>query len=240
MLGPYAALMGRLVRTGSPFIDNAMRIHNYGPAFAKFAFRYWRNPRVLLEASVDDVRVVVDLGAWNGDWAAQVQQRYDCTVYSFEPAPGARALAEKRLEHVADVQLLPYGLAHEDKQVDMLMCGPGATAYPEAMARLGEDVAFAQTRQVRMRDVKGVFDELALGRVDLLKVNIEGGEYDLLDRLIETEYVARCRSLLIQFHEWFPNAYARRRKIHHGLKRTHDLDFSDYFVWERWTRRGEH
>ncbi|MGH8977302.1 MAG: FkbM family methyltransferase, partial [Acidimicrobiia bacterium] len=73
--------------------------------------------------------------------------------------------------------------------------------------------------------------------VDLCKVNIEGGEYDLFDRLIETVWLARIRILLIQFHEWHPNAYARRRAIRRAFSRTHDEVWDYPFVWEMWRRR---
>jgi hypothetical protein len=69
-------------------------------------------------------------------------------------------------------------------------------------------------------------------------VNIEGGEYDLFDRLIDIGWLPRVRSVLVQFHEWHPQAYRRRRAIRRALRRSHDEAWNYPFVWELWRRRG--
>ena len=83
-----------------------------------------------------------------------------------------------------------------------------------------------------------VLDSCGIERVDLCKVNIEGGEYDLFDRLIECDWTSRITNLSIQFHEWHPNAYRRRRAIRRALQRTHTEVWNYPFVWELWQARN--
>ncbi len=216
----------------------ALELHNYGPGFLKFFARTVLNQEVLHTASVSDVRVVVDIGAFDGAWAKAVSGRYPGSrVYSFEPDPSALLKARASLAECANVRLFPYGLGATTGTYPFLQCGPGSTTYPGAHGRLEPTPTELPLIEVPIRDVKDVFDELALAEVDFLKINTEGSEFDLLERLIATRYIERCRSLLIQFHEWIPDAYKRRRRIHAGLRRTHHLDWSDYFVWESWTRK---
>ena len=102
-----------------------------------------------------------------------------------------------------------FGLGGSDASVQLALEGPGSTIYASPGA--------SRTTDAQIRDVVGVLDELSLDDIDLCKVNIEGGEYDLFDRLIEADWLRRIRILLIQFHEWHPKAYTRRRAIRRAL-----------------------
>ena len=71
-----------------------------------------------------------------------------------------------------------------------------------------------------------------------MKVNIEGGEYDLFDRLIEAGSLGRFRQVSVQFHEWHPRAHGRRGSDTAGeLRRQHDEVWCYPWVWELWRRR---
>jgi FkbM family methyltransferase len=61
--------------------------------------------------------------------------------------------------------------------------------------------------------------------IDLMKINIEGGEFDLLDHLIETDFVKNITDIQIQINDFFPNAESLMKKIQQTLKRTHYLTF---------------
>jgi hypothetical protein len=57
--------------------------------------------------------------------------------------------------------------------------------------------------------------------LDLPKVNIEGGEYELLERLIDTGLIGRIENLQIQLHDVAPDSARRMKRNHAGLKNTH-------------------
>ena len=67
-----------------------------------------------------------------------------------------------------------------------------------------------------------------------MKVNIEGGEYDLLEGLIENGLTARIRNIQVQFHDFVPNAYERMKNIQLSLSKTHKITYQFEFVWENW------
>jgi hypothetical protein len=69
-----------------------------------------------------------------------------------------------------------------------------------------------------------------------MKINIEGAEFPLLDRMIKTGLLQNVDCFLIQFHEWHPGAYKKRRHIREALSRTHRLEWDYYFIWEKWVR----
>jgi hypothetical protein len=67
-----------------------------------------------------------------------------------------------------------------------------------------------------------------------LKINIEGGEFDLLDHLIESGMIMCVRRLQVQFHDFVAGASTRRSEIRQRLKASHRETWCYDFVWEEW------
>lgn len=83
-------------------------------------------------------------------------------------------------------------------------------------------------------DIADIFSEVENERIACLKLNIEGGEYDVLERMIECDSVRWCDSLLIQFHPQPVGYEERYTKICNTLAASHTLVWSYYMVWEKW------
>jgi hypothetical protein len=90
---------------------------------------------------------------------------------------------------------------------------------------------------VRLRAFADFFAETGLAKVDLLKVNIEGGEFPLLDHLIASGLINNVIHLQVQFHDFFPDAMARRERLRQQLTLTHVEQWNFPFIWESWQRR---
>ena len=90
--------------------------------------------------------------------------------------------------------------------------------------------------KVDIAAVDRVWSEMQLDNVDLMKINIEGAEFPLLEKMIKMDLLRRVDCFMIQFHEWHPGAYSRRRKIRTELSKTHRLVWDYHFVWEKWVR----
>ncbi|MGY3211138.1 FkbM family methyltransferase [Mucilaginibacter sp. HD30] len=69
---------------------------------------------------------------------------------------------------------------------------------------------------------------------DLIKINIEGGEYDILLRMIESGLISKIKRLQIQFHELEKDSFNKMNKIREGLLLTHRPINQYEFVWEDW------
>ena len=70
-----------------------------------------------------------------------------------------------------------------------------------------------------------------------MKINIEGGEYDLLEHFLESGFIKNINNIQIQFHDFIPNAEERMKKIQYELEKTHSLTYQYPFVWENWQRK---
>ena len=112
----------------------------------------------------------------------------------------------------------------------MTIDGLGSSLFGTPTTELG-------TTPVELRDVVEVLSELQLTKIAVLKVNIEGGEYELLDRLHAAGWLARIDTLFIQFHEFAPGAYRGYRRSRRWLSQHHEPTWRYPWVWERWDHR---
>jgi FkbM family methyltransferase len=233
IVAPRTAYMRRRERRQPHLARTMLEQQYYRGAIYDFIAATARQPDLLVDLDIDEHAVVLDVGAFDGDWSGKVSARYGSTIHAFEPSPAAFAKLAARLGGHANVIQHEYGLGGRDQRATLTLAGPGSSIY-------GVDAGDAplETTAVAIRDVARVLDELGLETIDLLKVNIEGGEYDLFDRLIDTGWLPRVRVVLVQFHEWHPKAYRRRRAIRRALRRSHAEVWNYPFVWELWRRRG--
>jgi FkbM family methyltransferase len=228
LLKPRTAYMRRKEKELDPFGRRSLELHYYRRSFYDFIAATVAKPDLLFDVDVDERSVVLDIGAYDGEWSEQVSRRYGSTIYAFEPDPTSFRRMAARLVDQPNVVPLRYGLGDTDQTAALALDGPGSSIYSQS--------GLFGTAQVQLREVTSVLDELGIEHVDLLKVNIEGGEYDLLDRLIEAAWLPRIRLVSVQFHEWHPNAYRRRRSIRRALRRHHQEAWNYPWVWEYWRR----
>jgi FkbM family methyltransferase len=210
-----------------------LELHGYSAPLFSFIEATAANPDLLIDAPLDADSVVVDGGAYVGEWAARVHDRYGSRIVAFEPSPNACAQFERALGATPAVELHRVGLGGSDSVAELVEAGPGASIYD--LTPTG--VAAGPTTEITIRDVVALFAELGIDHVDLLKLNIEGGEYDVLDRLAGAGWLERIDVVSVQFHEWHPDAHRRRRRIRRALAATHDETWCHAWVWELWTRR---
>ena len=94
--------------------------------------------------------------------------------------------------------------------------------------------AGSKSQTIQLRSVVDFINLNKIEQIELLKINIEGGEYEVLPALIESGLIDRIKNLQIQFHDFIPNAVQKRDAIRNDLSKTHKLTYDYYFVWENW------
>lgn len=74
--------------------------------------------------------------------------------------------------------------------------------------------------------------------IDLLKINIEGGEYGLISHLIAEGAINRVKNLQVQFH--LVSSFDSRflyKIISRQLAESHEIAWRYAFCWESWKRK---
>lgn len=167
--------------------------------------------------------VVVDVGGYRGQWTSDIIARYNCRVYCFEPVRRFSEQIARRFERNRRVTVCRFGLAAADSKALISHRDDASSIFtgpPE--------------EEIELRDAIDCFADFGLERIDLIKINIEGGEYELLEHLIESGFVDRIDNIQVQFHDFVPGAADRARGIREALQPTHEITYRYDFVWENW------
>jgi FkbM family methyltransferase len=231
LLWPRTLFMRWKYRKSSEPMKAMLELHYYSPAILQFIGATMYNKHILHDADIDSDSVVVDVGAFTGSWAQHMVDRYDPLIYAFEPNPRSFESLQQKAANNPKLQPMPYGLGDEDAAVEFTLNGLGSSMFEDRSSN-----STVPRIKVDIAAIDRVWKELKLGQVDLMKINIEGAEFPLLDKMIRADLLNRVNCFMIQFHEWHPGAYAKRRRIREELSKTHRLEWEYYFVWEKWVR----
>lgn len=191
-------------------------------------FRENADNSLRLDYPLRETSVVLDLGGYRGDWAAKIHERYNSAIYIFEPVPAFAASIKERFADASNIRIFNYGLGVENSRIPI--------AFSENSSSTVRIVG-SQKIDVEIRDIVGVLGSINAQQIDLIKINIEGGEFALLRRLIDSGLIHQFVDIQVQFHEFVPDAWQLRRSIQADLARTHQLTYDYPFVWENWRRR---
>ena len=167
--------------------------------------------------------IVFDLGGYKGEWAQRMWDLYHCTIYIFEPVKEFFEEASERFTGNQKVHLFNFGLSERDSEETISVNGVASSVF------VGE-----RNTIIQLKDVKGVIDSLNVQHIDLLKINIEGGEFKVLPRMIESGLIPLCNDIQIEFHIFYPNAEKLRKGIQNELAKTHHLTYDYPFFFENW------
>jgi FkbM family methyltransferase len=215
--------------------DPGMRQLFYDRYYRRPLYRFMnatvRNPKILVDVPIDSSSTVLDVGAFKGEWAERIWNEHQPTIHCFEPAPFACRRLDRIFGANDKIHVHRFGLGARDSTASLALSGPGSSLFDTSPELDHVDVP--------VRDVVAVLEELGIDQIDLLKINIEGGEYDLLDRLADAGWLPRVRFVMVQFHEWHPKAYGRRSRNRRALKRQHEEVWGYPWVWELWRRVDE-
>ena len=181
-----------------------------------------------LNYDLDKQSVVVDLGGYHGQWTANIVLKYrPKVVHLFEPIPAMMAVCRSRLASLPEVVLHPFAVGDKDGQCSIVVDNDSSSI---AGGGHGSSI------QIDTVSVD-TFLNLIPGTVHLIKINIEGYEYPLLERLLDAGAISRFRDIQVQFHVFVPNAEERRKAIQERLLLTHNMTYNYNFVWENWRLR---
>lgn len=173
--------------------------------------------------------VVIDAGGFEGQWASDIFARNLCQVHVFEPVPGFAEQIRKRFVRNPSIHVHACALGGQDAQLSLSLEADASSAFAQ-----GRD---AGSVTAPVRQFSALCAELGIADIALIKINIEGGEYDLLDHIVASGLITRIGQLQIQFHDFVPDAAARMRAIQQALARTHEQTWGFPFIWENWRRK---
>lgn len=167
---------------------------------------------------------VMDLGGYEGEWTNKIHSRYQCRVAVFEPVETFANSMRQHFNGNDDIEIFQCGLGGSSRTETIYLWGAGTSSFRKR----------AKAEEIRIVDVKEWFDEHQIASVNLLKINIEGGEFELLERMLEVGLVPRIENIQVQFHNIAVQSTRRMEAIQAGMEKTHAPTYQYKFVWENW------
>lgn len=193
--------------------------------------RRWRSEqgdaKLRLNYDLNQDSVVFDMGGYEGQWTHNIHARYGCRVFVFEPVQAYADAITARFRGNTAIQVFPCGLAAATRGETIGLCSDGSSIFRQAES----------TEKIQLVDVAQWFNGREIAEIALMKINIEGGEYELLERMIETGLATRVVNFQVQFHDLAPESAARMQAIQKRLQATHSPTYQYTFVWENWRRK---
>jgi FkbM family methyltransferase len=186
--------------------------------------------RFRFDYDLDRESLVLDVGGYEGQWASDLYARRPCRIQVFEPVTQYAERIRTRFRHNPDIDVFDVALGGNERDETIRIIGASSSTHK---ARKSEE------QTMRIVDVKEWFDEHGIEHVDLIKINTEGGEFELLERMIEAGLVPRLRDIQVQFHNVADDSTPRMEMIQREFARTHELTYQYRYVWENWSRKAD-
>jgi FkbM family methyltransferase len=166
--------------------------------------------------------LVIDMGGYKGEWAQKVFDRYGCNIEIYEPASEFAQDARKRFENHLNtkIKVVECAIGSSDDRANLIMDG------------LATSIQKNELGQIQVLSAETI---LSGRKIDLLKMNIEGSEYEVFDSLFENDLVRNIDSIFVQFHPIDDESINRYNVIVDRLSNTHNCVFRYPFIWEKWS-----
>jgi len=155
----------------------------------------------VVTSAIDANSVVYSFGVGeDATFDLELIRRFGVTIHAFDPTPRSIAWVEKQ-RLPKEFVLHKYGLAAVDGN---------ATFYPPenpdhvSHSMLEKSVTNARAVTFPVKCLRTIMKELGHETIDVLKLDIEGAEYEVLESLIDD--AIRPRQFLVEFHHRFTDA----------------------------------
>jgi FkbM family methyltransferase len=176
--------------------------------------------------SLRENSIVFDAGGYQGDWTYELLKRNpSATVYIFEPVVSYCDNIKNRYKEQSNVKVFNFGLSDKDRDVNISIEGDSSSIYSDTASH-----------DIKLMGIENFIKNNNIKHVDLFKMNIEGEEYRLMEKLVESEYMKIFKNFLIQYHRFnqIDNYVARRDAIINKMKVSYKNIFNNEFTWEAW------
>ncbi len=140
--------------------------------------------------------------------------KHNCKIFAFDPTP-------KSIQYIKSLRLSNLFQFHE---IGIAPTSGMETFFMPASPRAVSGSLYASdvmntesTIQVEVKSLKDIANQLGHTKIDVLKMDIEGMEYEVIENILDSGI--QIVQLLIEFHDrMFPMDYPRSQKIVEKLR----------------------
>jgi FkbM family methyltransferase len=150
----------------------------------------------LLRDSLDARSIVYSFGVGeDASFDLGLIERYGCQVHAFDPTERSIAWARANVDHLL-WKFHPVGIAATDGEAEFT--SPADKTHVSFFRAPDENTRSHESVRLTVRSLPTIMRELAHERIDLLKMDIEGFEYEVLQSMLAT--AIRPAQIAVEFH----------------------------------------
>lgn len=168
---------------------------------------------------------VIEIGGFEGRWAWQIWEKFNCWITIFEPQLWAVERMEHRFHGLHKIKIHPYGLWVEAGTFSLGGFGTDGTS----LLSHREPIELGN-----FENFETVFMEIQ--KADVVLMNIEGSEYILIPEMIETGIMSRFEHFWCQFHP-HDSSDLRHEEIFAEMEKTHEMIWNCFPTAVAWRKR---
>jgi FkbM family methyltransferase len=131
--------------------------------------------------------IVFDCGGYEGEFATNIYNMYACDVYLYEPIDKFYAMCLQTMRHNQTLRAFKKGVGNSNRKEVFKVASNETGKFSHGIDEVIDIV-----------DIKDAIGSLT---VDLLKLNIEGMEYEVLERILECGIQKQIKNIQVQFHD---------------------------------------
>lgn len=185
----------------------------------------YNNEQKKYKCKLNSGALVLDIGSYKGYYAQKIiKKNPGIQVEMYEPIKEYSDFSRLLLKD-ANVNVYPVAVTADGKPVLFFIDGPGTSARNTVGANFEESVCPSVS-------IESLIE--THGQIDLIKLNIEGAEFEILEQLIKVNKLAFFNSFLIQFHNIEESSASKVEKIRKELTKSHHCVFQVDWKWDLW------
>jgi len=138
-----------------------------------------------------------------GDFAEKISKKFDCKIYLFEPSLSFYNQCLERFKDNNNILCFNYGVGN--------LNGDFILSNDKEASSTKRKISESAGEKIKIKKISEIIKELEIDNIDLMKINIEGGEYDLLLFLINENLISKIKNIQVQFHNFVPNTEKKEK-----------------------------
>ena len=149
-------------------------------------------------------------------------EKYNLIIHAFDPTPKSIEWV-KRQGFPDRFVMHQYGLAAFDGNASFI---PPENPEHVSHTLLDRPLTTAKIISVQVKRLSTIMNELGNDQIDVLKMDIEGAEYDVIEDISKSNI--RPQQILVEFHHRFPGVSVKKTK--EAISRLRSLGYLLFYV----------
>ena len=151
---------------------------------------------------INSKSIVLDLGANIGDVSEFIFKKYNCSIFAYEPNIACYNYMKKRFENNKKIKIFNYAISNFSGKGSLYFHRNAKSNNDErfiegASLRVDKDnIDINKNIKVEIINIKEILN--AYERIDLIKIDIEGSEYQIMSEIIKNN--KKIKMVICELH----------------------------------------